>query len=156
MISVEVRVEPDITNALRETINSNTGQFNSKVQRKLSQLGSRLLEELRKEPGPPKYPLRWASAKQRRFVMAKLRRENNLPYTRTHALVRGYRVVLDVKDDGGVFLVENESAVARYVVGDDQQPFHIDTGWRGLADIVTTFEDDAQDELIDTWYEVTT
>ncbi len=45
-----------------------------------------IISDLRAEPGPPRYPIRWKSERQRRYVMAKLRRENNLPYRRTHAL----------------------------------------------------------------------
>lgn len=44
-------------------------------------------------PGKPvTYPIQWDSDKQRMFVMAKLRRENNLPYKRTGAYVNGWKV----------------------------------------------------------------
>lgn len=41
---------------------------------------------------PVEYPVQWDSEKQRKFVMAKLRRENNLPYRRTGAYERSYIV----------------------------------------------------------------
>lgn len=52
----------------------------------------KMLPRLQTEPGKPTYPLVWRSPKQRRYVMAKLRREGNLPYQRTHGLARGWKV----------------------------------------------------------------
>jgi hypothetical protein len=49
------------------------------------------------EPPPPSYPIKWDSEKQRRYVMAKLRKENNLPHTRTHEYINGF--VQDRTDD---------------------------------------------------------
>lgn len=98
------------------------------------------LAHLRAEPGPPKYPLAWASEKQRRFVMAKLTRENNLPYRRSHDLSQAWEVI--IKIEGGVlrFVIENPAPGAKFVYGSlakdlsaaarFQQPFHADTGWQ--------------------------
>ncbi len=75
------------------------------------------------EPPRPDYPIRWKSEKQRRFVMAKLRREGNLPYRRTHELVRSW--TLDTKLSEGVLTLEvgNTAPHAEFVYGPYQQPF---------------------------------
>lgn len=99
------------------------------MKRQQPRLRRRVLKIVAVEPGPPRYPLRWASAKQRRYVMAKLRREGNLPYQRTHELVNAWEAEFVFTEDSGAFVVENTSAKARWVVGEDQQPYHADTGW---------------------------
>ncbi len=99
------------------------------MKRQQPRLRRRVLKIVAVEPGRPSYPLRWASAKQRRYVMAKLRREGNLPYQRTHELVQAWDAKFEFSEDGGAFVVENTSAKAQWVVGADQQPYHADTGW---------------------------
>jgi hypothetical protein len=89
---------------------------------------------LRREPGPPRYPLQWESERQRRFVMAKLRRENNLPYQRTHAYVAGWHVIGDYTGGLTSITVEHLWAAAQYVGGRRQQRFHRHTGWPNAAD----------------------
>lgn len=99
------------------------------MKRQQPRLRRRILKIVAVEPGRPSYPLRWASAKQRRYVMAKLRREGKLPYPRTHELVKAWDAKFEFSEDGGAFAVENTSDKARWVVGEDQQPYHADTGW---------------------------
>lgn len=118
-------------------------------------LADLLLTALHTEPGRPKYPLRWASDKQRRFVMRKLRKENNLPYRRTGRLVAAWRVDTTYHANEGLMQVVNPSRVGRYVFGDQQQPFHEDTGWYEADDVVLKFSEQAQDELINFWYKET-
>lgn len=44
-------------------------------------------------PGQPiTYPVQWDSEKQKRFVIAKLREEGNLPYSRTDAYRNGWTI----------------------------------------------------------------
>ena len=82
-------------------------------------------------PGKPSYPLRWRSAAQRQAVMAKLRAENNLPYRRTNRLKKSWDAEKDVQS----ITIYNDAKdpttgefYADYVIGEDQQPFHADTG----------------------------
>jgi len=48
--------------------------------------------QMQAEGKPVTYPIQWDSDKQRRFVMAKLSEEGNLPYQRTGAYQRGWKV----------------------------------------------------------------
>lgn len=81
--------------------------------------------------GSPKYPLRWKSQKQRKYVMAKLRKANNIPYRRTGRFENAWsgsvtpkQIVIahTARGDKGQF-------TAPFIIGDKQQPFHKDTGW---------------------------
>lgn len=110
-------------------VNASPKLMQRAMKRQQPRLRRRVLKIVAVEPGPPRYPLRWESAKQRRFVMRKLRLEGNLPYRRTHELVNAWDAKFEFTEDDGAFVVENTSAKARWVVGEDQQRYHADTGW---------------------------
>lgn len=105
-----------------------------------------ILDELQTQPQSAVHPIEWASEKQRKFVMAKLRRENNLPYQRTGKLAQGW--VVEVKRESGNFfmVIENPSSISKFVYGSlaqnravalrFQQPFHRNTGWQAATDTV--------------------
>lgn len=107
-----------------------------------------ILQRLRQEPGKPRYPLRWKSERQRRYVMWLLRSTGNLPYERSHKLARGWEVsvTFNQKDRGGTVTLYNPSDIAQYVYGPSQQPYHADTGWPLLRDVAAdeanAFEED--------------
>lgn len=87
----------------------------------LTVIYQKMLPRLQTEPGKPGYPLTWRSPKQRRFVMAKLRREGNLPYQRTHGLARGWRVNVIYAPSNNVEITDititNSAPYADFVVG---------------------------------------
>lgn len=87
----------------------------------LAVIYQKMLPRLQTEPGKPGYPLTWRSPKQRRFVMAKLRREGNLPYQRTHGLARGWKVNVIYAPRGNVEITDititNDVPHAGFVVG---------------------------------------
>jgi hypothetical protein len=153
-IRQDVTVDLDILDAIEDTARTSPGRMKTAYRRNVGRLRSRLLSRLQVEPGSPRYPLRWKSARQRRYVMAKLRREGNLPYQRTGKLLQSYDVELVDDGSGAILSVVNTSPVARFVVGDDAQPFHLDTGWIQMADAVSDARQEAEDLLIDTWYTV--
>lgn len=154
MISVSVTVPVDVLDAIADAAQQSPKLMETAFKRQISRLKRQVLDELADEPGKPKYPLRWKSARQRRFVMAKLRRENNLPYQRKHQLAKGWRVTDDVLSEGGLFAVENATPYARFVQGDDAQPFHLDTGWTQVGEVVSKYREIAEERLIQTWFTV--
>ena len=154
MIRLGVLVPTDILEAISDQIGRTPRLMQTAYKRQLSRLRSQILADLRQEPGKPRYPLRWKSERQRRFVMAKLSREGNLPYQRTHRLSKGWDIVFTDTADGGVMSAFNETPYARFVQGDDAQPFHLDTNWIQAADVIVKWEDVAADRLITTWFVV--
>jgi hypothetical protein len=155
MISgVQVTVDADVLIAIADTARKSPKLMATAYDRATRRLRKRLIDDLSVEPPKPTYPLRWKSDKQRRYVMAKLRAENNLPYQRTGALIKAWKVVLTPDADGSIMTVSNNAPAARYVVGDDQQPFHIDTGWPSAARVIADYRVEAENVLIDTWFTV--
>jgi hypothetical protein len=62
----------------------------------------------------PSYPIRWDSDKQRRFVLAMLRENDNLPYRRTDELPKGWTI-----EKAGVngYKLYNPATASVYVYG---------------------------------------
>lgn len=107
-----------------------------KIMRPAVMGGLAILQEyIAKYPGRPHYPIRWASARQRRFVMAKLRREG-MPYVRRGSAGVGGAWTSAVTDapQGIIGVLGNNAPHAIFVQGPRQQPFHADTGWRTDAE----------------------
>lgn len=154
MIRVQVRVDTDILEAFADTARNAPALTATAYNRATRRLRKQLLDRLRNEPGKPVYPLAWKSERQRTFVMAKLRESGALPYKRTGTLLNGYRVELIANEDGGILQVTNKVPYARFVIGDEAQPFHLQTKWPQLATTVSEFEQMAIDVLIDTWFTV--
>ena len=113
-------------------------------------------------PGPPKYPLRWASEKQRRAFFATNGFGKGIPYKRTGQLIAAWQVKVSVRGvgggrGGGVITVENPAKAARYVYGPQQQPFHLDTGWptlrraEGDREFFRRYDEMAMEEVRDRW-----
>ncbi len=102
----------------------------------------------------PTYPLVWKSAKQRRYVMAKLRREGNLPYRRTGAFQKAWKTQA-VKDGSGSLLsVSNDSGITEYVAGSssDRQPMF--PQWYHYETVLLKAEDLATDLATNAWYDI--
>jgi hypothetical protein len=105
------------------------------------------LAELRKEPGPVKEPIVWASERQRKFVMAMYREKGIEKYERSHKLSQGWTFLAFT--EGRVFktVIENPAEAARYVYGSMaqnraaalrfKQAMHSNTGWQDVTDTAT-------------------
>ncbi len=153
MIDYTIKVSnPDECKRVVESLKYTWNEMKNAALDVLERDSEQLIAPFRAMPGSPKYPLRWASAKQRAYVMAKLRRENNLPYKRTGALAAAWRLEMVV--DNGAFDIQvqavNPTPYEKYVTGDYQQGFHIDTGWpylgRAAQDVGDTFTDSMIDQ----------
>jgi hypothetical protein len=151
----ELIIDNDIFDAIADGAKKAPGLMNTAVNRRLMpRIRKRILNRLQTMPAPAKHPIDWTSEKQRKFVMAKLRRENNLPYKRTGGLVKQWKVVAYFKGDNGEIIAENPSPIGRYVFGEQQQRFHRNTGWYHADDIILEESIIAQEQLIQTWFTV--
>lgn len=152
-LSASLQIDTDILDAVNAQVAKAPALMATALKRvpALFKRSNANYRKLTTEPAKPNYPLRWKSARQRRYVMAKLRREDNLPYTRTHAFNKAYDLVMD--KDGGFSLI-NTSPQFRFIAGDDAQPMHLDTGWQQAANFVVPIQNDLTDVIISTWHTV--
>lgn len=118
---------------LQATLGRLTGEQMGHILEPMVRGGLAIFQEyIAKYPGGPRYPLRWKSDRQRKFVMAKLKREGNLPYRRraSGGLGGGWTSKTTRRFDGVQGVLGNNAPHAIFVQGERQQPFHTDTGWR--------------------------
>lgn len=152
---IDIRPAQDILDAIEDGARLAPGRFKNDVPRYLSRFKSRNLIKIRRQIPPrltqANYPLRWRSRRQQRFVMKKLRSENNLPYDRSGLLEDSYDIIVRLDNNGGTFLLINTAPHAPFVIGDYQQPFHIDNGWQAIAKQSNELVDELENGLIDTY-----
>jgi hypothetical protein len=96
----------------------------------LLSVGKLVEGEMARAPGPVHKPIRWASEKQRRFVMAQVRRYG--PWVReSHSLSQRMLASWTVRAESDTrVVVGNKATYGPWVQGADyQQPMHKATGW---------------------------
>ncbi len=89
-----------------------------------------ILPEAQAEPGAVARPIEWASEKQRRYVMMMIKKGLiPAPYIRTHALSQGWQFSVKTGSNDTTVTLANSSSKMTFVEGENQQPFHRNTGW---------------------------
>jgi hypothetical protein len=158
MINLTVLIDDDIIVAYQELIRDLPNLSRRAFRGEIERLSRPMLEELRADPGPVVYAnngkLRWKSERQRRAFFASNGFGGGIPYVRTGGLSAAWEVdITGTGVDLDVHVI-NDSPAAQYVQGDDQQPFHIDTGWPAAAPIFVRYEELVGDALIETWFSI--
>ena len=154
MIKIDVTVDTDVLDAISEAAKESPRRMNAAYKKRIKRIRQRILDDLREYPGPVKYPFRWKSGRQRRAYFATDGFWWGIPYVRTNALKDGWTTHIRDQKDGAVFEVVNNADYSVFVMGDWQQPGHIQTGWNSAAEIVAKYREQATDELISVWGEV--
>lgn len=113
-IKLDFQFDDDVIVALQDAIAAAPRTMNKWLQRSLPH---NMVTELQREPARPRYPLKWRSDKQRKFVMAKLRKAGNLPYRRTGKLRKGWKLKTIITNTVIGFELANETPYAPFVVG---------------------------------------
>lgn len=157
MIRAEVRTDTDILDAIAETAQKSPVLMRTAFTRNVQRLASRYVKTLKAAPPKFRGKRRWASDRQRKAYFASDGFGAGIPYVRTNALVKGWKVVYEGKDPfNGVVTFENDSPVARYVQGDDAQPMHLDSRWPQLSTAVSDARPELEAVAIETWFTVST
>lgn len=132
-------------------------------KRSIRRSKARVLRRLRRVPGRPSYPLRWAPSRhaedagktpntrwgyysrQKAAFFATDGFGKGIPTRRTGAITDAWdgEYIREGASEG-LYRIFNSNPDHVYVQGELQQPFHKDTGWDYAPDVI----DDAQVELI--------
>lgn len=124
-------------------------------KRATSRLKSRMLKELRVEPGkPPRGITRLMTPRQRAAFFASKGFGKGIPYTRTHGLVKAWDVKVEASEKGGSITVTNNAPAAEFVYGIRRQPFLVAIGWLNPAPIYEKYEQEAATVLEETFFTV--
>lgn len=147
------RITVDDTPA--KTINARAKQLEQRLNRDIEQalapLRQEMINVMSAEPPVWRGRRRWNSERQRRFVLAKLRREGNLPYRRTHQLSQAWLTVLLFTAQQGVLRLENKAPQAVYVQGSRAQLMHLDSKWPQINANILRFQDAARTAVVKAW-----
>jgi hypothetical protein len=162
---VTVTVDSSVLDAINEAALKSPTLMKTAFRRTLNGQKRRILSKvLDVEPGPVQYNamsasgapmLRWKSKRQMRAAHATGNWGAGMPYVRTGNLAHSWNVYLEDDGNGGLINIENYADYAQFVVGDWEQPFHYDTGWRNITDVLDAVEPIVELALIETWYTVT-
>lgn len=131
-----------------------------------------MLRELKAYPNRRKWPadypsgeLEWTSEAQRRFVMMKLRKEDNFPFERNNALKRGWNTKTKISAGKLSIRINNRRPESKYVVGlvglgksassvrrymRPMQRFHGITGWQPAYKTVQKYMGRAKEDAVAT------
>lgn len=122
---------------------------NVALQRAVADNRDNALLALAKEPGEVKYPIEWASDKQRKAYFATDGFGAGIPYQRTGGLANSWTLQFENTPNGGTYIFNNPSRAARFVGGSlaldrsaalrFKQPFHSNTGWQTYTDTVQEY-----------------
>jgi hypothetical protein len=158
MINLTVLIDDDILVAYQELFRDLPRLSQRAFRGEIERLSKPMLAELQRDPGPVVYAnegkLRWKSERQRKAFFASDGFGSGIPYVRTGGLSAAWEVdITGTGVDLDVHVI-NDNPAARYVQGDDQQPFHSDTGWPDAALIFVRYEELVGDALIDTWFSI--
>lgn len=135
-MTLEVRLEG--LEALMRIVGVNMGLTTRGI---LHEVGELVAKEMGREPGPVHTPIRWKSAKQRRYVMAMVRKYG--PWQRGSGFAGGpasenlpHSYEVTDESDYRVKVKSNASYAVWVQSQEDQQPFHRDTGWRTDEEVI--------------------
>jgi hypothetical protein len=157
MFSADVIIDETVFKDIAEKATKGPKEFFVIYGNAVSAIGNQTVSILSTEPGKPKYPIRWTSERQRKFVMAKLRRMGQIPYIRTGRYAAAWRWFAKSTQFGGLFVIENTAKTSKgesleqYVQGIHQQGFHKDTGWIATGPTLRKAGQEAELLLVTSW-----
>ena len=161
MITTSLRViDNGLIDAYIELADNPDAFVNVVTNQTVNETADELLADFQIEPGPVTYPIQWASARQRRYVMAQIRSGAiRAPYVRSHAVSKGWQIaVIYVPGELSQIELSNMAEHFTFVEGLRQQPYHRNTGWFQALDKVETWQkvltDRIETALIRAWYAV--
>lgn len=118
-----------------------------------SNAAPKALAMLQREPGSPRYPIRWTTERQRKAFFATDGFGRGIPTRRSGEIKGAWKVEFIPDSRGGMLVLSNEHPAARFVQGFDQQGFHADTGWVTTAQASDEFFAQGGYAVTEAWYE---
>jgi hypothetical protein len=152
MIEVALQVDSKFLRTISRNIKQAPARVQNAVKGRKGRLANKALRQLTKEPGKPVYPIRWASIRQRKAFFASRGFGRGIPTQRTGALLKAWEVIFSKSKDGGIIALSNDNPAMPFVQGSRAQPFHLDTGWVQVDDVVDDFMKEAGDVVVEQWF----
>lgn len=148
-----IRPRQDAIEVVRENLRRSPDLVERVLRKNGASFSRATLKDLKREPGRVRYPIRWKTERQRRAFFATNGFGAGIPTKRTGKFTGAWRIDIDYR--GGMTAeVWNRMPYGRFVGGDDQQPFHKDTGWYYAPRLVETHWLKFLDDIEDSFFEV--
>lgn len=142
--------------ALLKRIDNNIVRSVSRMQLLMKgqqgRIALKAIKRLGEIPGPPQYPIRWKSERQRRAFFASKGFGRGVPTKRKNVIIKGWYADVRADTFGGAITLKNPHSEWVFLQGSFAQPFHIDTGYTQLKDVVDDFYQDGTLIIADTWF----
>jgi hypothetical protein len=155
MYWVELSYDRNYLATMRDFITRAPVLFRARIERNVLPQVKDLADRMLVEPGPVVCPIEWTSERQRRYVLGYvLERDAEghiIPYQRTHELIEGWEVVLQLAGDSFAVALTNPFSYTVFVMGKWQQRFHANTGWASALDAAQVMSLETNDLLITAW-----
>jgi hypothetical protein len=119
-----------------------------------NRLAAQSLAKLKTIPGPPRYPIRWSSERQRKAYFASRGFGRGIPSRRTGEIVGAWQGEFVATSDGGTLALINRNPAVQFLQGARVQGFHLDTGWVQIDDVENDAHKEMGDIAVATFYEV--
>ncbi len=163
--AVTITIDPDIQEAVINDLKTAPRKFRRLYRARIVAIQDRTLRRLQTPAPPVKYPIQWKTQKQRRAYFATNGFGKGIPTRRTGALQKGWKGIIEGDIREGLFTLYNDATTRDYftgaivyyeqfVTGTSQQPFHRNTGWVRSQDVLADAMVEAEDAMIQTWWEV--
>lgn len=153
MFKAELIQTENVFDAIRDGIEKAPDQFKVLFVQKTRPITDGVLNQLRQEPGPVKYPVDWTSERQRRAFYATNGFGRGIPTKRTGKYLRSWQAGFEVQGGVSEFVIENTDPKAQFVGGIYQQRFHRQTGWVYAPDVVIDASIAYENASLEAWYE---
>jgi len=164
MYQARFRVDKEIMSEIRRIRRAAPIQVRAFVNDTLKpDVQARALTEMQKQPRQSPLPFVWsynpaANARARRWYFANkvpkgAARKKRGRYVRTGQLVRGWKVLFDLRS--ATLKLTNEARGVEYVQGNRQVPSHKKTRWANADTVAEKEAARAQNQLIEFWYAMT-
>jgi hypothetical protein len=155
MYKVTVTVDADVLQALEDAYAKSPRTIKTFLNRSLlPQYIKRIQQQWTPYPGAVRYPIQWASDKQRRAFFATNGFGGGIPYRRTRNLQKSWVFAIDDYPNGAEVSIGNTADYARYVIGAEQQPFHRNTGWPRIDDEAAALTNELTEDVIDLYFQI--
>lgn len=137
----------DVTEAYREIAQDLGKLAETTFRRRTVKVRTRILRIVKVKPGNVYYPIAWKSRKQQKAFFASDGFGAGIPTVRTDSYIDAFEVEIVTAGFAGQVILINDDPAAPYVGGDQQQPFHINTGWPNITAAM-----DAEQESVEAEY----
>lgn len=144
----------DVLSRVDKQLATTVKRFQIAMKGRAGRLALKALRKLKRVPGPPVYPIRWTSEKQRRAYFATDGFGGGIPYDRSGDMAAGWDVEVADFADGVLVALSNPAPQVEFVQGFRAQGFHEDTGWVQIGDVTEDFYAEVEDSVVSVWYPV--